>query len=512
MQENNQRLAKNTLLLYFRMLLTMGVSLYTSRIVLDVMGIDDYGLYNVIGGAVGLFTFFSASMQSATQRFLSFEIGRNQKDKYNQVFNCNVILYLAIAIIILFFSETIGLWYVNNKLNVPIGREGVVNIVYQLSIYAMIIAILRIPYAAGIISQEKMSFFAYTSILESVLKLLMVYILAKSNFDKLILYCFLILILTLIVNVIYFVYCTKDKNSLYKLTFCRDKKIYISLLSFTGWRFLGASAQITEKEGVNLLLNSFFNVAINAANGIAWQVNIAVSSLVSSFQQAYQPQITKYYANDEKTYLKLIVLTSAKFSFILLSFFVLPFILNMEFILEIWLKEVPLFTAEFCNLILISTLIDTFSAPLWMLILATGKISKYQIYLSIIIISSFLFEYLFLTFGYSPSSVLYVRIVCAIVILFYRILLLKYYYRISIDSFINNIVLKSTMLFTITTLFIYFIINPYHGIIKLAFSILLEALIYPLLIYFLLFNQKEKGFIKNFLTTILIKLKFPYVK
>jgi len=319
--ENNKRIAKNTLFLYFRMFLSMGVALYTSRIILDALGIEDYGLYNVVGGTVGMFTFFSASMQSATQRFLAFELGKNNKENYNKVFNVNLVLYFLISILILILAETVGLWYITNKLNVPEGRENVVNIIYQVSILTTCISILRIPYTAGIVSQEKMSFFAYISILESILKLVIVYLIVNTKSDKLILYSVLILFVTVIINIVYIYYCSRDRESLYRFSLSNDKSIYFSILSFSSWRLLGASSQMAEHEGVNLSLNFFYGTIVNAANGIAHQVNIAVSSLVTSFQQAFQPQITKSYANQDWVYLDKIARTSAKLSFFTYFFY-----------------------------------------------------------------------------------------------------------------------------------------------------------------------------------------------
>lgn len=494
------------------MFLTMGVSLYTSRIIIDALGIEDYGLYNVVGGTVGLFTFFSASMQSATQRFLSFELGQNNKEKYNKVFNVNLVLYFFISLLILIIAETVGLWYITNKLNVPDGRENIVNIIYQVSIVATCLSILRIPYTSGIVSQEKMSFFAYVSILESILKLVIVYFIVNTESDKLVLYSILILVVTIIINAIYIIYCSRDRESLYKFSLSKDKSIYLSILSFSSWRLLGASAQMTEHEGVNLSLNYFFGTIINAANGIAFQVNVAVSGLVSSFQQAFQPQITKSFASQDWVYLDKIVKTSAKLSFLLLTFFIIPLSLNIDFILSVWLKEVPEYSAEFSILALANTLAHSFSAPLWMLILATGKIAKYQIYLSSIIILSVICDYLFLKYGYSPSIVFYVRIVTSTLIVFYRLYLLEYYYKINLYNFTVDVILKPTLLFVFFTGIIYYITLQYDNLFRLIISISAVISIYPIFIFFFLLKENEKSFVSKSLKKYLKKIQSIYVK
>lgn len=503
--KSNERIAKNTIFLYLRMLVTMSISLYTSRVILDVLGVQDFGLYVVIGGLVGLFSFFSASMQSGIQRFLAFDLGKNNHKRYTDVFNVGLVLYLLIAVFIALLSETIGLWYVVNKLIVPDGREEVALVVFHFTVLSVCAAILRIPYTAGILAQEKMLFFAYVSILESLLKLLAVYILVVGKFDKLILYSFLILIFTILINLVYVSYCKRDSRSLYKFSLSRNKALYFELLFFTNWRLLGASAQMTEREGVALLLNSFFGVVINAANGVAMQINIAVSGLVSSFQQAFMPQITKCFAIGDFSALESLSKRSAKFSFLMVTIFAIPLILNMEYVLGIWLKIVPEYAAQFSIVILLNTLIEAFSAPLWMIILATGRIAVYQFWLATLIFASVVCDYFLLKHGFPAIAVLYVFFATTLLTVFYRLALLKMYYDIAIPNFVRDVMLKPTLLVLLILFFTDFYTTDFDDFPRLILSISATFTIYPALIYFLLLDKDEKQMLGSFYSRILRK-------
>tara|TARA_B100001059_G_scaffold128079_1_gene127965 strand:- start:401 stop:1855 length:1455 start_codon:yes stop_codon:yes gene_type:complete len=475
----------------------MSISLYTSRIVLDVLGAQDFGLYVVIGGLVASITFFSTSLQSGLQRFLAYSLGKKDYKRYNEVFNVGIVLYIFVVLLIAIFCETVGLWYVNNKLTISSGREEVAVIVFHFSVLSVCASVMRIPYDAGILAQEKMKFFAYLSIFESLLKLIIVNLLLVGDFDKLILYSFLIFTLTIFTNLVFMVYCKLDSRNLYKFSISKNKALYFELFSFTNWRLLEASAQIAQKDGVALLLNNFFGLLVNAANGIAMQISIAVNGLVFSFQQAFMPQITKNYASGDFIALESLSKRAAKFSFLLLTFFAIPLILNMEYVLGIWLVSSPEFAAQFSILILINMLIDSFNGPLWMIILATGRIAFYQIFLASLIFISIICDYFLLKNGYPAITVFYVLLATTFITIFYRLLLLRLYYGILISNFIRDVILKPVLL----VLLIFFMINifsaDYDSFTRLTFSLIVTFSIYPILIFLFILDNEEKEMLKK---------------
>ena len=311
--QNNKRIAKNTLMLYVRMLLIMAVSLYTSRVILQALGVEDFGLYNVVGGVVVLFTFINNAMVTSTQRFLNFEIGGNNLDEARKVFSASLNIHIIIAGAFLLLAETVGLWFLNRYIQIPEGREIAANWVYQFSIIVSILNIIRSPYNAAIIAHEHMSFYAYVSIIEVILKLAIVYMVYLFA-DRLIAYAFLMMMVTLIVLGVYYIFC-KRKYEICRYQFEYDRKRYMALASFSGWSLFGSLANMGASQGINIILNMFFGVAVNAAMGIANQVNAAVYQFVSSFQTAFNPQIIKSYAADDRNYFISLILNSSRYSF-----------------------------------------------------------------------------------------------------------------------------------------------------------------------------------------------------
>ena len=474
----------------------MGIALYTSRVVLDVLGVEDFGLYNVVGGMVALFSFFSASMQTATQRFLMFDLGQNNFLNFNKTFNANIQLYLIISLLVFVLAETFGLWYFTNKAKIPENSLQIFIVVFHISVVSYCFSILRIPYVSGIIAQEKMNLYAYASIFESFLKLIFVFLLITTTHNKIIYYASTILIITLLTNLFYLIYCSYDKRKLYKISLTFEKETIKPIIGFSGWRMLGSTSQMIEQSGIVLLINYFFNATANASYAIATQVNVAVRNLVFSFQQAFYPQITKRYANNNFQQLYSLILLSGKISFYLLAIISIPFLLNVEYILFIWLNKVPEYSILFTLLIIGCSLIDAFSAPLWMLILSTGKIAKYQIYLSAITLSMFIVTWVFVMYGYNPGIILIVKAITSIIILNYRYFLLKYYYKLHIKGYLSNSVVKPVILFLIILFIIYNITLHLNGFEKLIITLFAELVLFPISIYLLL-SSTQKVFLKN---------------
>lgn len=420
----NKRIAKNTLFLYIRMFVMMLTALFTSRIVLDVLGAADYGLNNVIGGVVVLFSFLNSALLSATQRFLNFHLGRKDYKQTNVVFCMSLNTYMLLSILVIILGETVGLWFVNTKLNIPIERMYAAQWVYQFTLIQFVINLLRVPYNASIIAYERMNFFAYISLVEVIAKLFVVYLLYITTFDKLIFYSFLYTIVPLIITFAYKLYCNRHFDTT-KYRAVWDRTAFKEMFSFSGWSLFGSLANLSAQQGLNILINIFYGVTVNAAAGIANQVSHNVYGFISNFQTAFQPQIVKTYAaQDVERFHKLIFQTS-KFSYFMVIILVLPILFTLDGILEIWLKQVPEYTAIFCRLILIFLSIETITAPLWMSVQATGKIRNYQILMASLIFLNFPIAYIVLKAGLPVYTVWVVRIIMNIVTMTARCIYMK---------------------------------------------------------------------------------------
>jgi len=474
---NNKRIAKNTILLYFRMLLTMAVTLYTSMVVLKTLGVDDFGIYNIVGGVVVLFSFLNNAMSTATQRFLNFEMGRGAEGNVNRMFSMSMTAHLSIALIVVILSETIGLWFLNTQLNIPADRMNAANWVYQFTILTFCIQIIRVPYNASIIAYEKMSFYAYVGIIEVILKLLIVFLLLFFGWDKLKLYAVLTCGVTLIVLILYKLYCNKVFTTC-RYNFFWDKSLYKKLMSFSGWSLFGSVANVGAQQGLNILLNIFFGVAINAAMGIANQVSSAVFGFVSNFQTAFNPQIVKSYAMNDRTYFMNLIFQSSKFSYYLLLLLSVPLLISTDFILQVWLTNVPEYTASFCRLIILFLLIDAISAPLWMSVQATGEIRNYQILMGGLILLNFPLAYLVLKLGFPPQSVLIVRLLINLITYFVRIFYLRNKINLPSGKYIREVILVVTLV-TMLALPLPLLVDHYiagwSGLIATTFVALLST-------------------------------------
>lgn len=420
----NKRIAKNTLALYVRSIIVMLVSLYTSRVVLETLGADDFGIYNVVGSVVVLFSFIQGAMATAVQRYLNFELGRDDKNAVSRVFSMSMTVHIMIALIVVVLSETIGLWFLNTQMQIPSGRHIATQWVYQFSVLTCCVNILRIPYNATIIAYEKMSFYAYVSILEVFLKLSVVFLLVFSNGDRLILYSILMLIVPIIISVAYVFFCRK------KFTTCSyslfwDKKLFEEIFGFSAWSLFGSMANLGASQGINVLLNIFCGVVVNAAMGLAQQVNSAVSQFIVNFQTAFVPQLVKLYARNEYEKFVHLIFRSSKLSYFLILLIGLPVLTYTRPLLEIWLHSVPEYTVQFTRLMILFSMIDAMSGPLWNSVQATGKIRNYQILISSIIAINVPAAYVILKLGGSPIIVLVVRVIINFITHLVRIFYLR---------------------------------------------------------------------------------------
>lgn len=402
-----------------RSLIVMIITLYTSRVILHALGIEDYGLFNVVGGVVALFSFLRTSLTKSTQRFLNVAMARKE-GWLKDTFSVSLTIHLIITVIAILLAETIGLWFLNNYIQIPEGREFAANIVYQTTVISLALTILSVPYNASIIAHEKMGYFAVVSIVDCVLKLIICYAIMQNRIDRLILYAWLMMCIALVNSLMYVLYCFKNCPEC-GLRLKYDKQMFKEMLSYTTWTIVGQTAVVGTNQGNNILVNMFYSVTANAAMGIASQVNAAIVTLSSNFQTAFNPQITKSYAIRDFDYLRFLVYSTSKISYFMLFIVSLPIMLNIDLILGIWLKEVPLYANIFCILVLCNSILNALSTPLNFSVLSSGKIKWFQIITSLVYLSDLLIVYLLFSFGCPSYTALAVKVLIMVVILFVRL-------------------------------------------------------------------------------------------
>lgn len=464
---NNKRIAKNTLLLYVRMLFGMLVSLYTSRVILQTLGVEDYGVYNVVGGVISMFTFLNSAMSSATSRYITFEIGKGNMEQLKKVFSTALQIHAIIALLIVILGETAGLWFLMNELVIPDGRMEAAMWVYQCSIVTAVVTIMSVPYNADIIAHEKMSAFAYISVLEIILKLAIVYLLVVLPFDKLKVYAVLVLMVGLLIRYIYTRYCHKhfeESHYIHRI----DKPLLKEMSSFAGWSFWGNLAGILYTQGLNMMLNIFFGPVVNAARGIATQIQSVVTQFVTNFQMALNPQITKTYASGELDKMHSLMFRSARFSFMLLFFLSLPIMLETNYILTLWLGIVPENTVIFARIIIAISLIYTIANPCVIANQATGKVKVYQAVVGGLLLLILPISYIVLKMGAPAYSVFIVHFCVESVAQFARMYMLRNMIDLPLLSYVKNIylpIMGVVLLSVVLPMLVYN--NMQEGIIRL---------------------------------------------
>lgn len=437
-QSNNKRIAKNTLLLYVRMLFLMIVSLYTSRVILNALGIEDYGIYNVVGGVVTMFSMLSGSLNAAISRFLTFELGTGNTDKLKNIFSSSVTIQFGLATIIVVLAETLGLWFINAKLVIPEERMVAANWCYQFSILTFAINLINVPYNAAIIAHEKMSAFAYISIVEALSKLFIAWTIVAIPVDRLIYFGGMLCLLSLVLRIIYGWYC-KRKFEECTYTFIYDHDLLQQIFGFAGWNFIGASSSVLRDQGGNIIINIFFGPSVNAARAIAVKVNAVITGFVQNFMTALNPQITKSYASGDEEYMFKLVFQGARLSYYILLLISLPVILNTHYLLVVWLKLVPEHTVLFVQLTLFFAMCECISNPLITAMLATGKIRNYQIIVGGLQMLNLPLAYICLKVGASPESVLYVAIFISQCCLAARLWMLRSMIGLKVRAYLKNV-------------------------------------------------------------------------
>lgn len=505
MYANNLKIAVNTGILYFRMFLTMGLNLYISRLVLEALGVSDFGIYSVIGGIVILFSFLNTAMSSATRRFLNFEIGKNNYEKIKEVFSASFWIHSGISFVLLILLETIGLWFFYNYLNIPSGRDHASLWVYQFTVVTFILSVLVVPFTSAIIAFNKMSLYAVITIIEVLIKLIFVLTLTYVQSDKLLYYSFFLLMVSVIITTIYI--CT----SLVKIPLCaiikvHDQRLYRQMISFSGWSLFGGLANVIKSQGINLMLNIFGSVTLNAAVGIANQVASSLNNFVYNFQLAFNPELVQRYASGQKKSFISLIYQSSKFSFFLSFFLSLPVLLMVDPLLMLWLGMVPAFTSVFCRLIVLQVLIEALGGPLWMAVQASGKIKMYQLCLSTVMLLIVPIGYFLMKHGYNPQTVFIANLILVLLAYLVRIIFARILIGIDFFQYLNKVVGRVLLVVIISVPICMIIVKllPGGGLIILANFCLISIV---LVITFLLIGLtvEERKTVSVFLRKYLSK-------
>ena len=432
------RIAKNTLMLYIRMFVLMLVGLYTSRVVLAALGENDFGIYTVVGGVVAMFTVISGALNSAIQRFITFELGKGSEAQETKVYSTAVIIQLALALIIVILAEPIGLWFIDHKMTVDPSRVPAARLVLHFSLLAFVVNLMSVPQMASITAHERMSAYAWIGILDGLLRLAVALLIARSSTDRLVMYAALMAGVVLIVRTAYIIYCRAN------LPDCRfrpvfDRNLLKEMFSFAGWNFIGVTSGVLRDHGGNILVNLFSAPAVNAARGVAVQLNGAVQGFVTNFMTAVNPQITKSYASGDSEYMFTLVRRSSRLSFCLLYLIALPVIFNAEYLLGIWLKEVPAHAPLFVQLFLIFALSESMSNPMITAMLATGDICRYQLVVGGLQLLNLPVSYVCLKFGAMPEVTVIVAIAISQICLWARLIMLNKATGFPILPFVSDV-------------------------------------------------------------------------
>ena len=489
---SNKRIAKNTLLLYLRMFYSLIISLFTARVILNALGVEDYGLYNVIGSIVSMFVFLRSAMGNSVHRYITFSIGKGNYDDVRKVFSLSIVIFSGLALLIVFLCETVGLWFFYEKLNIPEGRETAAFWVYQFSVITTALTVICVPYDAIIIAHERMKVFAFVQVLNATLNLGIVYLVAVSPFDKLIVYALLLMLIQVLNRIIYGIYCGKNFPET-KFTFIKDRALMKEMTSFAGWSLLGNMIWVGCTQGLNIMLNLFFGTAVNAARGIAVNVQGTINGFVTNFQMAANPQIIKSYAAGDFKRLHSLLFFSSKFSFFLLLLMELPVIIEADMILKLWLGTVPEYTVAFLRISLLTILIEALENPIGVANNATGQIKKFNLTSSSLKALIIVFSYIALRFGYPAVSVFVIQFVVISIVLFVKVNMVKGRIKLSLRQYIYHLVfpiLISALVSSVIPISLYCFTE--QGVLRLILVLLTSVLSVLITAFFFGLNRSEK--------------------
>lgn len=499
--DNNKRIAKNTFFLYIRMFILFAVNFYTTRVLLNALGTDDYGLYNVIAGFVAMLGFMNQSMTNSIQRFINFHMGKGDEEGLLKYFKASLTAQLLLGIFILLLFETLGLWFLNAKMNIAPEKVFDANVVFQMSCLCLLVNIIKAPYNAIIIAKERMNFYAYISVAEAAVKLFIAFSISWIVTFRLSYYAIMLFALTVIVYILTLMYAKRlICNLSFQLYF--HKAIFKEVLSFSGWNLFGAASGAIKSQGINVLMNLFFNTAINASRGVAFQVLSGIQQFVSNFQVAINPQIVQSFASGDKDrYLKLTYL-SAKLSLYLMWVIALPVMASLNLILDVWLGKdmVPEYTSLFIYIILFTGLFDALGSSISVPIYATGNIKGYQIITSSVKFMVLPISYILYRIGFGPAASMYISLLLAGIEQTSRVIIWGRLVKESPLIYLNKIIFPALAIIILSSLTMYFIVEyttKFITIISFGINTIVALLIAILMIYFIGLNRMEKNQILN---------------
>lgn len=505
---DNKRILKNTLLLYVRMFITLSISLFTTRIIFQVLGISDMGIYNIVGGVISMLGILTNTMAGSSQRFISYELGKGQLSSMKNVFSSILLIHTILAFVLLVVAEVFGTWFVNTQLVIDESRMYAANWVYQMSVLTFVIGILTVPFTASIMAHEKMGIYAYFSILDVIMKLVIIYVLIYVDGDNLIWYSVLLAIASLLSSSINIIYSyRKFEECCFK--FYYDKGLFKSIFAFSGWNLMGQGIIISNAQVVNILLNLFYGTAVNGARGIAQRINDVVVQFVYQFQTALKPPIIKSYAANEVQRSSQLIVSGMKMCFLLMMILSMPIIICTDEILTLWLGESPDYTSNFVRLLIIDTLIDTMTGPIEAGINATGHIKKIRIYTSLVLLVIIPVSYILLKIGFSPYWVLLTNVITTIITLLIRIKILSDMFSLHPMLIIRQTLVICYLTFLLSLLLPLLIYNYMDcGLYaKTAITLVCSLLAAIIFSYLIALNRQERIFINNAIVQFINKIK-----
>lgn len=504
---NNKRIFKNTIMLYIRMILVLAIQLYTVPIVLKQLGVSDYGLYQVVGGVVTMLTFLSTAMSSGSQRFLAFAIGKSDESLLRGTFRSTFTLYVILALICVVLFESLGLWFLNSKMAIPEGREYAANWIYQLSVISFIINLLVVPFTAAIIAHEKMTFYAYVGIFDVLVKLVVVFILQVSAFDKVIVYAFLICVSTLLTAAINIIYCTRHFFECRNIKFHYDKELDKSILSYSVFNAVGALALVGRQQGLNVVINLFFGTILNAAHSLAQQIYSVVNQLISSVYSASRPQITKLYSGQNVVEMWRLTFRTAKLAFFLMILFFIPLSIELDYLLNLWLREVPEYTIPITILMVGSLVIETFTNQLYGVFQAYNRIKKCQLTASVILLGTVPLAYLYLKF--ISSNILLPYIISMSLSLLSGIcviIIAKIDVDLDVKFFLKEVFLRELITFIVSFLIVSFVVGQFESsFLRLLLTLFLTVVVVSGMVFVVGLDKSERTYA---ISVVKSKIKF----
>ena len=510
---NNKRIAKNSLFLSIRMVIVLGISLYSTRIILRVLGIEDYGIYNVVAGFVSMFGFLNTSMSNGIQRFFNYELGKNGEEGVNRVFCTSVLIQLLLAVVIILLTESFGIWYMYNKMVIPDDRMVAAGWIFQFAIISFLFTIMQAPFTAAVMAHEHMDFYAVVSVLDAIIKLLVIFLIPIISLDHLIIYGLFIVLISFFNFIVYYIYCHLHFKEI-RYHFYFEKKQFRSMLGFSGWNLFGSFSNMMRNQGINLIINLFFGPVVNAARGVAAQINSGVTNLTTSILVPVRPQVIQSYAKGDLNRTMSLTYSISKFSLFFLFLLILPICIELNFILGVWLGDnIPEHTQSFCLIILVTTAVLIPMNALSTLVHASGNMRNYQVIGSVVKFLSVPCAYVMLYFGLEPEWAFIMVLVFDIIGFIVGLFIIRTLMPFSIISYVTRVFLPLLPVFTIGIFSSWFVHNMIDNNVARFLTVLFTGFVFSVLsFYYIALIRSERNLLAGFLSKILHKIKIKHIQ